>query len=153
MGSPSRREIGQARREHLALGDALARIELLARSTPRTPAARQHLRRALATFLGDWLPRLLAHLASEERLVTPRLAGSLPAETGTLEAFHHEHEMFTALLDLLRQGCDWLARREPGAEAEVTAALTDLLSLWTAHVRRVEVLVPLLTSLEDPGDA
>lgn len=149
MGSPAKRAIGQAHREHLTLGEELARVEARARAGARTPAARRDWQRALDTFLIEWVPRLQAHLAAEERLVEPRLADTLPVETGTLEAFRHERENFADVFSLLRQSRDWLDRREPGAEVEVAAALADLLSLWTAHVRRVDVLLPLLTSLEE----
>lgn len=141
MASPSRRAVGQARREHVALGEDLARLVDLARSTPRAPAARQYLCQALDAFLSAWGARLLAHVAAEEHL------------GGTLEAFRHERESFADVLDLLRQGREWLVQLEPGAEAEVAAALSDLHSLWAAHVRRAEVLAPLFTNVKDPGDA
>lgn len=96
---------------------------------------------------------MAAHLDVEGRLVTPKVVDSLPAETWTLDTFRRERETFGALLDLLREGRTWLERHEPGAEREIAAALDDLSSLWGQHVRRVDVIGPLLSSLEDPPRA
>lgn len=107
----------------------------------------------LDDFLSRWGPRLLKHLELEARMVGPRVGGSFPDETGTLETFEREREDFAELLRLLGDGRDWLDRQEPGAEAEIAAVVRDLSSLWEKHVRRVDVLAPLLARLEGPSRA
>ena len=151
MGKAAERSFAGARREHQALRDRLARLEKLADASEQRTLAR--LPAALDEFLDDWGPRLTAHIETEERLVAPRLAGSLPSETGTLEAFRHERSTFGAVLDLLQQSRERLQNGESEAEGEVAAALRDLSSLWDVHVRRVDLLGPLLETLEDSARA
>lgn len=153
MEDTGRRLRARVRREHKALGDELARLTHLARGTARSAPARQALARALDAFLHDWGTRLPDHVTTEAGLVDPQVADSLPPGTGTLDAFQQERESVEAILDLLRQSLGWLRQLEPGAEAEVAAALTDLQSLWASHIRRADLLAPLLTSLKDHGHA
>lgn len=141
------------RREHRAIGARLTGLRRLAASPAAATASHERLERALDRFLRVWAPRLGAHLDVERRLVTPRVVGSLPAETWTLDTFQRERETFDALFDLLRDGRGWLERHEPGAEHEVAATLDDLSSLWGQHVRRLDVIGPLLASLEGPHRA
>jgi hypothetical protein len=147
------RSLGGVRREHRAFLTELADLQRLA-SQPTTPgSAHSQLEWALGRFLDAWGPRLTTHLDTEERLVTPGVVHALPAETWTRETFRRERETFDALMALLRDGHGWLEHGEPGAESEVAAALDDLSSLWHRHVRRIDVIGPLLVQLEGPGHA
>ena len=134
MGKTAERSFAGARREHQTFRGRIARLEKLADASGRRTLAR--LPAALDEFLDDWGPRLTAHIETEERLL------------GTLESFGHERETFDAVLDLLHQGRERLKRGESDAEGEVAAALRDLSSLWDVHVRRVNLLGPLLETLE-----
>jgi hypothetical protein len=140
------------RRDHRALQTRLTSLRRIAAPGP-SAAASARLHRAIGRFLADWGPRLRGHLDQEARLVTPGVVRSLPAETWTRETFTHEQETIDAVMDLLRDGCAWLERGEPGAEREIAAALDDLLSLWSQHVRRLDVLAPLLQEAEGRGRA
>jgi hypothetical protein len=147
------RSLGGVRREHRTFRTQLADLQRLA-SQPATPGpAHSQLERALGRFLDVWGPRLTAHLDTEERLVTPGVLKALPVETWTRDTFRRERETFDALLDLLREGRGWLERHEAGAEREVAAALDDLSSLWGRHVRRVDVIGPLLVNPEGSSRA
>ncbi len=86
------------------------------------------------------------------RVLTGEAGERLP-EAWSPDAFERERETFEALFDLLRDGRSWLERHEPGAEEEVAGALDDLALLWSQHVRRVDVIGPLLAGREEPGDA
>jgi len=141
----------EVRREHRAFRAVVHDLQRLAASP--ASAAHQQLQQALHRFLDTWGPRLSAHLDLEERLVTPSVIHALPIETWTFDTFGRERETFDALLDLLREGSTWLDQDEPGAEREIAAALDDLSLLWTRHVRRVDVIRPLLSGHEGAGHA
>ena len=151
-GGPDR-SLGGVRREHRAFKTEVGDLRRLAAHAPADGPAHDDLERALGRFLAEWGPRLRAHLDVEERLVTPGVVQALPAGTWTRDTFRRERETFETLLDLLRDGRAWLERHEPGAEREIVAALDDLSSLWGRHVRRVDVIGPALSHLEDPGRA
>ena len=153
MGGTPQRAVEAVRREHRTFQARVSGLQRLATAPASVTSSHRRLQRALDRFLAVWGPRLAAHLDVEGRLVTPKVVDSLPAETWTLDTFRRERETFGALLDLLREGRTWLERHEPGAEREIAAALDDLSSLWGQHVRRVDVIGPLLSSLEGPPRA
>jgi hypothetical protein len=147
------RSLGGVRREHRAFLSKLSALQRLASEPAATAGAHDRLERALGRFLATWCPRLTAHFDREERLVTPGVGGALADGAWTCETFRRERETFEALLDLLRDGHGWLERHEDGAEREVASALDDLSSVWGRHVRRIDVLGPLLSASEGPADA
>jgi len=131
----------------------LADLQRLASQPAASPAAHVALEQALGRFLRTWRPRLAAHFDREEHLATPGVANQVPPERWMCESFRHERETFDALMDLLRDGHEWLVRHEDGAEREVGAALDDLSSLWEQHVRRVDVVGPRLSGVGGGEDA
>ncbi len=147
------RTLREVRREHRAFRTQVHDLQRLAAEPASVSAAHTRLEKALERFLEVWGPRLNAHLEVEARLVNPGVVHALPSETWTLDTFRRERETFDALLDLLRDGRTWLQHHEPGAEREIAATLDDLSSLWGQHVRRVDVIGPLLSHQEGAPDA
>jgi hypothetical protein len=126
----------------------LATLQRLIEASDEGSPDPDRLQDGLDDFLAHWGPRLEAHLEAESRLVAPA-QGSVADETGVLDTFRREGEHFSALLQLLNDGRGWLAAREPGAEAGIAAVVRDLSSLWGQHLRRVDVIAPLLSRFED----
>jgi len=147
------RSLGGVRREHRAFLTELADLQRLASQPSVATDTHGHLERALGRFLHTWRPKLAAHFDREERLVTSDASGVSPGSAWTCDTFRRERETFEALLDLLTEGHGWLERHEDGAEREVAAALDDLSSVWGLHVRRIDVLGPLLSKPEGARDA
>ncbi|HSG00694.1 MAG TPA: hemerythrin domain-containing protein [Vicinamibacterales bacterium] len=153
MAGTAKRASGGVRREHQAFLTELADLQRLVARPASSRAAHSQLVLALDRFLETWRPRLAAHFDHEESLARTGVADPFPPEQWMPESFRRERETFDALLDLLRDGHGWLVGHEDGAEREIGAALDDLSSLWEQHVRRVDVIGPLLSGHEGAGHA
>jgi len=142
----------ESTREHRVFQTRVGVLHRLAAPEPPARPSPSRLQGALEKFLQTWGPRLGAHLDLEMRVLAGEAGERLP-EAWSPDSFQRERETFETLFDLLRDGRAWLDRHEPGAEQEIAAALDDLALLWSQHIRRVDVIGPLLSSREVPGDA
>jgi len=137
------------RREHVAIRQALDRLDAATAAATTAPSSRQ--RQALVAAISIFLQgeaRLLDHMAAEEADVIALLERHVPAEAGSAAVLREEHQTARALMALLRRD---LARVDAGAtEAApgLAAVSQDLSKLLRGHLHKEDDVVhPLLRRL------
>ena len=99
---------------------------------------------AVAEFVRAWARKLDTHFGLEEQAAGLEAESWVPSELNGADSIRRERDAIAALFDLLRHRQAALARNEADARTDVVVAIGDLSVVWARHVRRLQVLGPLL---------